>query len=594
MAGLVLLGLGCGAPDPSPATDRPVVVPPADPPRVLAPPRYAPPVVRPLVFDPTLLLRPDPRRAWAGTVVLVANVPAVSWWIDRELVDTNVPVTGRPVAAIDTTILADGPHTLGVETDGPTAGTLAIRETAFIVSNAPSLPPPTLGEFVDATAPSGLAELLGESHPFGSTRFPGAIAADFDGDGDLDVFAWIAATTMLFFQEAPWTFRPEAGPPIARLSTAAAGDLDADGDPDLVVAGEGLALFRNDGGTLTDVTALSGMPAGVSAATNYRGLTLADVDGDGLTDILAAQMNCDGGASAVLHAEGDLHFVDIADALALTCADGATYGFAVDPVDDSGALEIWAFREGCTPIRTQHLAVLPGASATANLEPLVTLHIAPMGSSWLDADGDGALDLWLSGDLSSSAWRLGRSADDVAPYVGLDCSFGNGSTPVSGWSQVLLDVDADGRTDVFVPHDRSDPSFDGTGSRHGLFRSDRSGRFADIATQVGLAAPARCRAAFGADLDADGDIDILTGCTDGVHVLRNDVIAPGRLATLQLVGALSNPDGLHARVRGRGGAWTQLVRGGGQTYANGVASLAIRRSDAPLEESLGRVGSRRS
>ena len=554
----------------------------------LRPREVEPHVIRPADFgsstiDPTLLVRPDPRRTWSGVVITIANVPALSWTVDDVLIEANLPANGYPMVALDTRTLSNGRHVLGVEIEVGLTGRTALRRTGFSVWNPTFVRPTGLGTFVDATSVAGMDELVHEGHSPTENRFPGAVAADFNQDGRADIFAWLAGTTVFFFQDAPWSFHRQDGPALADMSTAGVADLDGDGDPDLVVAGRGLHVFRNDRGAFTEVTALVGVPASVASATNYRGLTFADLDGDGLTDILVGQMDCSGGPSAVLHAEGSMHYVDLAETLALAAPEGATYGFAVDPVDEGGALQIWAFREGCTRVPTQHLAILPGATGTTDLEPELPLPASPMGSSWLDVDDDGALELWLSGDTVSGAWRGGWSTDDVAPYAGLDSFFGNGQTPVAGWSQVLLDVDADGRLDVFVPHDRSDPTLDGAGARHALFRHDPSGPFTDIAEQLGLGATASCRSAFGADLDDDGDLDLLTGCTDGVHVLRNDVMTVGALATLHLRGTLSTADGLHARVRSLATGQTQIVRGGGETFANGVTAVPVRRVDAPFE-----------
>ncbi len=69
------------------------------------------------------------------------------------------------------------------------------------------------------------------------------------------------------------------------FSVAGVGDLDGDGHTDLVLAGDGHFLFRNDGtGGLVDVTAEAGLPQRVSRL--MIDAVLGDVDNDGDLDIL--------------------------------------------------------------------------------------------------------------------------------------------------------------------------------------------------------------------------------------------------------------------------------------------------------------------
>ncbi len=68
------------------------------------------------------------------------------------------------------------------------------------------------------------------------------------------------------------------------FSTAAAADLDRDGHTDLVLAGDGHFMFRNDGeGGLIDVAAAAGLPEKVTILVD---IVLGDVDNDGDLDIL--------------------------------------------------------------------------------------------------------------------------------------------------------------------------------------------------------------------------------------------------------------------------------------------------------------------
>lgn len=123
-------------------------------------------------------------------------------------------------------------------------------------------------------------------------------AADFDGDGDVDLFVGERLKPFLYgvpgdgfllqndgsgrFTEVTNTLAPGLKR-LGMISAAAWADVDADGDPDLVLAGEYMPvlLFRNEGGKF-------GKPEPVSNSSGWWNcLTLADLDGDGDVDIAA-------------------------------------------------------------------------------------------------------------------------------------------------------------------------------------------------------------------------------------------------------------------------------------------------------------------
>ena len=144
-------------------------------------------------------------------------------------------------------------------------------------------------------------------------------AADYDSDGDLDVYAtaYVAppewdrqgglglqplpyhdanngAANGLVRNDGEWTFTDvtaETGLDVnnSRWSFAAAwADYDADGDQDLYVANDfgRNNLYRNDDGRFVDVAA----EAGVEDSASGMSVSWADYDGDGLLDLYVGNM----------------------------------------------------------------------------------------------------------------------------------------------------------------------------------------------------------------------------------------------------------------------------------------------------------------
>jgi enediyne biosynthesis protein E4 len=149
------------------------------------------------------------------------------------------------------------------------------------------------GRFVDVTEAAGLFESAG--------RGLGVVAADFDGDDQVDLFvANDMSANYLYRNKGGFKFE-EVGVVAGAAASAeggykagmgvACGDLDGDGKVDLAVTnyyGESTTFYRNlGGGMFADHSDAIGLSAPTRLLLGF-GIAFADLDCDGRLDVLSA------------------------------------------------------------------------------------------------------------------------------------------------------------------------------------------------------------------------------------------------------------------------------------------------------------------
>lgn len=336
---------------------------------------------------------------------------------------------------------------------------------------------------------------------------------DFDGDGDLDaigsrvhpaqnaveVVVWPNAGGAFGAPVAvPLPFQAVAGPAPRSLAFAVA-DLDQDGRDDFVVRdGAGVVLGRATPGLLFQfqIVALPGAPRAHAVA-------IGQLDGDNLPDIAVAYVDQQSALrlSVLRSTAGPLH-------AQVAITPGSVPRVLAAELDDQSGDELLVSDE-----RTGD-AWLYGVAAgqLALLAPVTHALTGPGAATWHwtagDVDGDQRDDLvvFRPGDGSLPArYQLLRRTGPVA--------FAATPTRAGGPAQRLFDVDGDGDLDGVGSTGAPSPvagawprlDFESTftiAPNHG------NGSFAP-AWRVPVAGATRLAGA--ADVDADGDVDLVAG-----------------------------------------------------------------------------------
>jgi hypothetical protein len=460
----------------------------------------------------------------------------------------------------------------------------------------------------------------------------GVAIFDADGDGDFDLYianrTWAfgrseessAPTNLLLLRGEDGRYRDAtASSGVAQRAYGggvAVGDYDNDGDPDLYLANFGPdVLLRNRGdGTFEEVT----RAAGVDVPGWSSSVAFFDYDLDGFLDIYVAryvdydpEKKCMDAAGrpdfcgpkefppvpdVLLHNEGDGTFTDVSARAGIEASVGAGLGVVCEDFDDDGLPDVYVANDAYP----NHLWINRGDGTFSDEALLLGCALneqgmaeAGMGVVAADLDGDADLDLFMT-HLKHESHTLyenlggGIGFQDVTALFGLS----GPSLPFTGFGTFALDLELDGDLDLLVANgavNRSDPfpevhlpsPWDHYAEPNQIFLNEGPGRFrplgeeagpfgSDIEVTRGLAA---------ADLDGDGDLDVLVGnCYGPARLYRNDAPRRGHWLLVRAVDPGLSRDAIGAHV---------AVHAGGRTFLRRITRSLSYQSSSPPEAHFG-------
>ena len=446
------------------------------------------------------------------------------------------------------------------------------------------------------------------AHRLAETMGSGLAWLDYDRDGWMDLFvvqsgpfppspsAGARARDRLFRNLGNGTFRDvtdQAGLLDAAYGMgAAAADYDGDGFVDVLVTNwGGRTLWRNLGdGTFRDVT----VAAGVAGSGWETAAAWGDLDGDGDLDLFAAryvddsregEMFCGdaktgardycqpirypGTSPSLLRNRGDGTFADATRAAGLSGVPGKGLGVVLADVDGDGRLDLYQSNDGVMNFlfrnlgggRFEDVSIVSGTAFGFEGNPQ-----GGMGTDAGDVDGDGLPDLLVANFESETNELYKNLGSGIFDDVTLTSGFGLPVRTAVGFGLNLFDAENDGDLDVFIAngHISERPRQGSTyAQKPYLMWNDGAGRFRERGCGPAFATPAVGRGSAAADYDNDGDMDIAVSVSGGpLQLLRNDPRG-GRGAHwlgIALTGRKPNTQGIGARLTAELPSGRKLVR----------------------------------
>lgn len=443
------------------------------------------------------------------------------------------------------------------------------------------------------------------------TMGSGCAFLDVDGDGWADILllnskSWtpkpVRSLSALYRNNGNGTFTDitrGSGLDVEMYAMGVAvADYDNDGRDDVyITALEGDRLFHNDGGgKFRDVT----KAAGIANAAFGTSAAFLDYDKDGLADLVVANYvqwtakgdlwcsmdgstksyctpeSYKGNSSKLYRNLGGGKFADVTKAAGLGDTNSKTLGIATFDANGDGWVDLFLAND------TQPNKLYRNNKNGTFTEEAVASGVAfgedgvargAMGVDAADYDRSGRAHL-LVGNFSNQMLGLYRNEGtglfvDEAPRS----TVGRASLLSLAFGVFFFDYDLDGLLDIFAANGHIDEEIGRVQPKVQykqsplLFRNLGQSKFADVTKQMGpeFQRPIVARGAAYADIDHDGDLDVLMTTNHGpAYLFRNDTAARNHWITVKLTGTKSNRSALGAivRVQSQQGKQWRMVHSG--------------------------------
>jgi hypothetical protein len=364
-------------------------------------------------------------------------------------------------------------------------------------------------------------------------------AADYDGDGNLDLFVGgrvmpggypVPVSSHLYrFDHGRYvvdTANQHVFDHLGMISAALFSDIDGDGHPDLLLAPEWgyLRVFLNTGGTFVEAPASYGFR---EITSRWNGIATGDLNDDGRLDIVATSW----GRNTRYHVSRENPLF-------------AYYG----NFDENSSLDV---------LEAQHDNQIGGLAPLEGLDQLsVGLPYIRQRVRTFAEYSTARLDK-IVGPALASAGRLEINSLDHFVFINEGSHFAAASLPATAqlapaFYAGIADFNGDGKEDVFLsqnffPTEIGTPRYDaGLGL---LMLGDGKGGLAPLSSRAsGITVFGDQRGAAFADFNGDGRLDLAIS-QNGAETKLYENLRAKRGLIVQLIGPAANPAAIGAVIR---------------------------------------------
>lgn len=470
----------------------------------------------------------------------------------------------------------------------------------------------------------------------------GLAVLDFDADGDLDIYFLNGAPIQssgdkqtsdrplagnaLYRNDGNWKFTnvtswAGVGDPKMGLGIACA-DYDNDGFCDIYLNNYGgNVLYHNNGdGTFQEMTQYAAVGNG------YRvggGASFFDMDFDGDLDLYVGNYIRFDPAKHRMHVhkglpsypspiifepdfdtlfenQGDGTFLDVSEQSGIHAVAGRSMGLVTFDYDDDGDIDVYVANDSQDNFLFKNDG--RGHFTEVGLAAGLALDFkgnaqASMGVEIVDLDQDGRLDLYVTsfaGEFSTYYRNLG---DGVFEDATLRAGASSATFPHVTWGVAAADLDNNATPDLIIAAGHLDPFYAQRGGassttayrvRNIVLSNLGEGRLQDLGTRWGSGALVieSTRGLICADLDHDGRQDVIALNSRTFPTILKNESTSGSFVQIQLIGTVSNREGLGAKVRIEQSGLRQIAQSrsgyGYQSEAAHFIHFGLLSSDAPI------------
>jgi hypothetical protein len=367
----------------------------------------------------------------------------------------------------------------------------------------------------------------------------GVAVGDYDNDGRPDFYVGNFGVSRLYHNNGDGTFTDVAeklGVARKGWSTGASwGDYDGDGRLDLFVPGYVEIDLKNLPPNPTD----AGKPGGVGQNfCQFRGVP-----------VMCGPRGLTGDGDTLYHQKADGSFEDVSVKAGVSDPQ-KYYGFSSTfvHVDDDKLLDLIVVNDS-TP-KQLYINKGDGTFEEVGYPSGIALNEngreqAGMGLAVGDYDNDGRVDFHITNFSDDSNVLYHNDGDANFTDVTFQAGLGEVTIPFLGWGTSFLDFDNDGWLDLFVVNGHVYPVVDANqwGTSYAqqalLFRNLKNGKFERVGAPPGsaLANAWNSRGLAIGDLDGDGRLDAVINNLDSQPTLLRNVATPvGHWLGIRLIG----------------------------------------------------------